>query len=82
MVCTLGVSRLLPTANIVHSEQTATCTYVAWSYGTGYSEPAFGTNSTTGSCFLKNGTAKAPLGVTYRGLFAGAARGVVFSSVS
>ena len=65
-----------------HSEQTINCTYVSWSYTSGYAEPAAGTASTAGSCFLKSGAAKVPVGATYRGLFAGAARGVVFSSVS
>jgi hypothetical protein len=67
---------------LARSEQNANCTYVAWSYPLAYSEPAYNTSNTAGSCFLKGGAPKVPTGATYRGLFAGAARGVVFSSVS
>jgi hypothetical protein len=67
---------------LAHSEQTAGCTYVSWTYAAGYSEPAPGTASVSGTCYLKNGTARVPTGATYRAVFAGAAKGVVFSPVS
>jgi hypothetical protein len=67
---------------LAYSEQTAGCTYLAWSYASGTAEPAVGSASTAGTCYLKNGTAKLPAGSTYSGKNAGAARGVVFSSVS
>lgn len=87
MVCALGVGGSLRigsrVANVLaYSEQTAGCTYVAWTYGTGYAEPLAPGVGISGTCFLKNGTAKAPAGSTYGGKNAGAARGVVFSSVS
>ena len=86
MVCALGVGGSLRIgsrfANVLaYSEQTAGCTYVARSYAS-LAEPAVGSASILGTCFLKNGTAKLPVGSTYGGKNAGAARGVVFSSVS
>jgi hypothetical protein len=68
---------------LAHSDQNINCTYISWSYTTGYVEnPPVATN-TAGSCYLKRGGAKLPTGSNYRGLIAGAARGVVvFSSVS
>ena len=67
---------------LAHSEQNVNCTHVSWTYGTGYAEPAPPGNSTAGQCYLKSGTARLPVGATYRSLNGGAARGVVFSSVS
>lgn len=87
MVCALGAGGLLRSrprvANVLaYSEQTVGCTYVSWSYSSPFAEPAAGGANTAGSCYLKNGTAKLPVGSTYSGENAGAARGVVFSSVS
>jgi hypothetical protein len=66
------------------SEQTANCTYIAWTYSPpiNYPEPTPGTTNIAGTCYLKSGTARVPSGANYRAQFAGAARGVVFSSVS
>ena len=87
MVCTFGAAKWVCSdsriANaLAYSEQNVNCTYVSWSYTAAYAEPAAGSASTAGSCFLKSGAAKVPVGANYRGLYAGAARGVVFSSVS
>jgi hypothetical protein len=67
---------------LAYSEQTASCTYIAWTYPVNYAEPAAGTASIAETRYLKNGTARVPTGAIYKNIFAGAARGVVFSSVS